>query len=189
MEKKVYLKDIKDNEELLKEVFNSNEELENECYKYAYEINMEQQLEFGQLCLGDNYNDYISIMDNYSSFYLVLKDSVRFIENIDKDYLTIEEEKLYNKALKALERRNNADMYNDRYDRFKKYDTELSKLAEELLDLIEEDLHAYENIDEETALENFIFNLQNNDMYEDLYYYEGEGYNLYEDISYTKNWN
>lgn len=190
MEKRVYLKDIKDNEELLKEIFNSNEELKTECYKDTYETNMEQQLEFGQLCLGDNYNDYISIMDNYSSFYLVLKDSVRFIENIDKDYLTPVEEKIYNKAVKTLEKRNNVDMYNDRYDRFKKYDTELNKLAEELLDLIEEDLHAYEDIDEETAVENFIFNLQYNYMYEDLYYYEDDkNYNLYEDISYTKNWN
>lgn len=190
MKKKIYLKDIKDNEELLKEVFNNNEKLKEVCYQETYELSMEQQLEFGQLCLGDNYTDYISIMDNYSSFYLVLKNSEKLIKNIDKNYLTPTEEKIYNKAVKTLEKRNNADMYNDRYDRFKKYDTELSKLAEELLKLIEKDLHEYEDIDEEQVVENFIFQLQSNYVNEDLYYYEDDkNYNLYEDISYTKNWN
>jgi len=186
MEKKVYLKDIKDNKELLKQVFNNNEKLKEECYKDAYETNMDLQLEFSQLCMGKNNYEYIDIRDNYSSFYLVLKNSEKFIENIDKNYLSTEEEQLYNKAKELLEKRNNEEDT----DKYYEFDNELDYVAEQLLKMLEKDLHTYEKIDEEQAQENFMFNLQNNMVYEDLYYYEEDDtYNLYEDISYTKNWN
>lgn len=187
MKKKIYLKDIKENEELLKEIFNNNEKLKEDCYKDTYELSMEQQLEFGELCLGKDYHNYIDIRDNYSSFYLVLRNGTKLIENIDKDYLNTEEEELYNKAIKILEKMNNETMYSDKYY---EYEDKLDNITKELLELIEKDLHGYENIDDEQVIENFIFQLQNNYVYEDLYYYEDDkNYNLYEDISYTKDWN
>lgn len=184
--KKVYLKDIKDNEELLKKIFNNNEKLKEDCYKDTYELSMDNQLEFGQLCMGKDYYNYIDIKDNYSSFFLVLKNSAKFIENINKDYLSVEELELYNKAQELLNKRNNEEDT----DKYYEFDNDLDYVAEELLKMIEKDLHTYENIDDEQVQENFIFNLQNNMVYEDLYYYEEDDtYNLYEDISYIRNWN
>lgn len=186
MKKKIYLKDIKDNEELLKEIFNNNEKLKEVCYQETYELSMEQQLEFGELCLGKDFHNYISMYDNYNSFYLRVKDSALFIENIDKDYLSTEEEELYNRAVELLEKRNNEEDT----DKYYEFDNDLDAVAVELLELIEKDLHGYEDIDEEQVVENFIFQLQYNYVNEDLYYYDDdENYNLYEDISYTKDWN
>lgn len=186
-DKKIYLKDIKDNRELLKTIFENNNKLQEKAGEIAYENNMEQQVEFGELCLGKNWNKYIDMYDNYSSFYLRVKNAEKMIENIDKNYLTTEEEELYNKAVKILEIRNNEEYGTDFYW---EQDMELDEVSANLLELIEKDLHDYENIEEEDVFETFIFDLQENYMYEDLYYYENDNtYNLYEDVSYTKNWN
>ena len=189
---KVFLKDIKENKELLKKVFDSNERLKQQLYEDSYDLSMEQQLEFGELCLGKDHSKYIDLHEHYSSFFLTLKDSEKFILNIDKDYLSVEENKLYEKALKKLEKRDSKEYGSEQYY---KLDAELDDISEELLKLIEKDLHDYENVDEEQVFEDFMFNLNNNYSYEDLYYLEDltsekeTNYNLYEDINYTRDWN
>lgn len=187
--KKIFLKEIADyeNKELLKEIFEHNEELGNNLWNLTWDRNMEQQLEFGNLCLGENSHKYIDIRDHYSSFYLTLKNAEEFVNNIDKAYLTTEEDTLYNECIELLEKRNNEEYGNDYYWEF---DIELDNKAEELLKLIEKDLHAYENVETEDVFEEFLFQLIENENYGELYYYENDPtYNLYEDISYTKNWN
>ena len=187
--KKIYLREIADykNRELFKKILENNSYLSDVLYSTTLENFMEQQLEHGNLCLGNNFHEYINMYDSYSSFFLRVKDSEKMIKNIDKDYLSSEEIELYNKAWDLLEIRNNEEYGTDYYFELEE---EIDKVASELLDLIEKDLHAYENPTDEDVLEEFMFQLIENETYSDLYYYENDNtYNLYEDVRYTKNWN
>ena len=68
---KKYFKDL-DTETKVRIVMN-NEDLFNTICNDVYERNMEMQLEDGNLMLGEKDNG-IEIRDNYSSFFLVLRD-------------------------------------------------------------------------------------------------------------------
>lgn len=184
--KKIYLRDIKDNDELLKVIFENNERLRDVCGRELYERNMEAQLDYGCLCMGNNYNNYIEIKDYYSSFYLRLRDAEQFINNIDVNYLTTEEVNIYKKAIRSLEKRNNADFYSEKYN---EYENDLEFYAKDLLELIEKDLHKYEDISEEDIFTyGFVEELREFDGWDNLYYYSDDvNFRLYEDI--TTSWN
>lgn len=180
LNKKVYIKDIKDSEYILEKLLFNNNELKEEVYNKCCDDNMFFQEEFGNLCLGNDWCKYIKLYDNYSSFYLRITNYSNFIENIDKDYLSNEELELYKKAIELKTKIDN--LY---YDDEDVYTDEFEKKCDKLLGLIEKDLHKYEDyICDDDLLEYFTDICMINNWYDDLYYYKNKfDYILFEDIT------
>lgn len=137
--KKMYLKDM-DDEKLLY-LIKLNSKLEARLAEYLIENLMFQQEEETKYMLGNDFYNYIDVRDNYSSWFFILKDYRKFLTNIDKDYLSTVEEELYNKLIDKLDTLDTLDLYSENYDNL---DNWLEKGSKELLDMIEKELHTYE---------------------------------------------
>ena len=135
--------------------------------------------------LGSEHYKYIDIRDYYSSFFLVLKDWRKFIDNLDSDYLPTEGIKLYKKINKKIVKLDNLDMYTDKYSDL---ENEIEMLCKDLLKICEDCLHKFESFTEEDLKENIRFNLEENYLYEDYYILDNDKSKVYVDISYTKTY-
>lgn len=189
--KKYYIKDLKENE--LQKVFENNEKIQQEAFNDAYESNMQYQLELGKIFFGDNSYSYLEIKDYYSSFYLKIKDPIRLFENLslsNSDYLNEIDSKtyidLYKKAQKYYNYFNNCSYSSDNY--WKNIEL-LENTLEKIIDILEKELHKLEDVTKEDALENFIFNVQENYLLEDAYILNKKDFIVYEKISYIKKYN
>lgn len=138
--KKLYLSEM-DDEKLLY-LLKLNSKLEQRFAEYLIEDLMFQQEEETKLTLGDNFYKYIEVRNHYDSWFFILKDYRKFLTNIDKDYLTTEEEELYNKLIDKLDTLDQLDCYSKNYDDL---DNWLEENSKKLLELIEKDLHEYED--------------------------------------------
>lgn len=186
LNKKVYICDIQNNDDLLIKLLDNNSKLEEKVYEYYYEDTMFQQEEFGTCCLGEKHYNWIDFHDNYNSFYLRLKNWDKFIMNIDSDYLDTKELELYNYIMQKRDVLYNMCQYSDNYDRLEEH---LENKCDELLELIENDLHDYENYNFEDIKDYFIDTCMINGWFNDLYFYKNRyDYTLYEDISYSKSY-
>lgn len=164
------------------DIIMNNQKLKDVVWNVCYEQSMENQLENGELMLGKG-NNGIEIRDNYSSFYLILRDWHKFLDNLDSDYLCQDGLDLYNKIVELKEEYENEDSYSDR---FEELNEEIEKLCKELLKICEKQLHDYENIDDNDVKEYLIFELEGNGLYDDYYIIEDDTSKVYNDVSYTE---
>lgn len=180
---KKYFKDMSTDEKI--DIILNNKDLREAVEQQYYEDLMFQQEEESKLMLGDNWGRYISYRDNYSSFFLVLEDWRKFIDNLDSDYLPTEGIKLYKKINKKIVKLDNLDMYTDKYSDL---ENEIEMLCKDLLKICEDCLHEYESFTEEDLKEEIRFNLEENYLYEDYYILDNDKSKVYVDISYTKTY-
>lgn len=189
-DKKIYIRDIKENEKLLKKLLENNEKLRDAIFENYYTLRMDLQAGEFDLMFGKNWASYIDVKDNYNSFYLKLKDSYEFFKNLDSDYLNDEAKKIYKELSKKFEKIECFNINNE--DDSKKYDDlteDFENQCSELLEVCENQLHEFENIDENDLFSYFLENIQEQGYFINLYYYEAKNdFVLYEDISYTKSW-
>lgn len=176
---KKYFKDL-DTETKVKIIMENQNLCDKACEDY-YEYSMETQLEEGNLMLGER-NNGIEIRDNYSSFYLILRDWHKFLDNLDKDYLCEDGLILYDKIMKLKEEYENTDMYSDR---FNELEDDIENYCKELLRICEKQLHQYENYTKEDVEEYLRFNFDENNLYEDYYIIDNDTSKVYHDVSYT----
>ena len=180
--KKIYLKNL--TYKKLKKLCLGNKDFINYYGERLYEDNICCQGETGKAMFGENYHEYITIRDNYNSFYLILKNWRKFIQNIDKDYLPVETKKLYNYIIDKKEILDNMYCYSEKFDHLEYH---LEKKCEELLDLCEAELHEYEKYPSDEEVFDSIYNYE---WYlEEEYYTDSERKKIYNDISYTKIYN
>lgn len=142
--KKIFINDLDQDrrDNLIKKNRLLIERLQNDLY----EQQMFMQQEEGELMLGKEHYKYIDIKDDYSSFFLVLRNWSKFIENLDKDYLCQEGIDLYNKIIEKKKAYENTDAYSEEFDRL---EGELEEDCKELLDICEKQLHEYESLPSE----------------------------------------
>lgn len=177
---KIYIKDVKENDEILKKILENNESFKNTIWEDYFDYCMRAQEDEFYYMFGQNWRNYIDIKDNYNSFYLRLKNCYEFFKNLDSGYL-------YGKGL---------ILYQDLSEKFEKIEylseseeEEFESQCVELLEICENQLHRWENLKEEDMVEYFLEEIQQG-YFENLYYYKDKNdYILYEDISYTKCWN
>lgn len=180
-------------EEELVKIFNNIESIRSEIYDICYENNMDYQKELGNIFFGEKYYKYIDIHDYYSSFFLKIKNVIDFFKNIsiaNGEYLCVKDmeeyEKLYKEARKIyniLTSKCNygSDKYYENYDK-------LEKICEKILELLEKELHLLENVDEEQAQEEFIFQVKENNLFEDCYILNNDYTRVFEQINYIKEY-
>lgn len=191
MNKKIYIKEL--NEEELKKVFENNKQIQQISFEKAYEDNMFWQEELGNIFFGKTFFEYLEIRDNYSSFYLKIKNPVKLFENLslsNKDYLQTEESqkyiKYYKQAKKYYNYYNNCNYESDNfYKNFELLENTLIKIVA----ILEKELHLLEDVSEEDALTSFIYDVTENDFLESAYILNKQDFVLYEDVSYTKKYN
>ena len=176
---KRYFKDL-DTDTKVKIVMENQSLCDKACEDY-YEYSMETQLEEGNLMLGER-NNGIEIRDNYSSFYLVLRDWHKFLDNLDKDYLCEDGLILYDKIMKLKEEYENTDMYSDR---FNELEDDIENYCKELLRICEKQLHQYENYTKEDVEEYLRFNFEENNLWDNYYIIDNDTSKVYNDVSYT----
>lgn len=177
---KKYFRDL-DTETKVKIVMENQKLCDTACEDY-YEESMENQLENGELMLGKG-NNGIDIRPNYDSFYLVLLDWEKFLDNLDSDYLCQDGLDLYNKIVELKEEYENEDSYSDR---FEELNEEIEELCKELLKICEKQLHEYEHFTKEDVKEYLRFNFDENNLWENYYILEDDTSKVYNDVSYTE---
>lgn len=178
---KIYLKDL--SYEDLKRVISGNNEFIAEYSERLYEDNMFWQEEEGKNMFGNEHYKYIDIRDNYTSFYLVLKDWHKFIDNLDSDYLCVKGKELYDYIIAKRDVLYNMSMYSNRYDDLEGHLEEKSK---ELLEICEEQLHEYENYPSNDEVVDAIIDCE---WYLDKdYYTDKDMKTIYYDVAYTKKY-
>ena len=184
---KKYFKEMSTEEKV--NIIMNNDKLRREMEEHYYTDLMEQQAENGELMLGKEHWRYIDVRDNYNSFYLVLKDWHKFIDNVDKDYLSQEGIDLYDEIMKMYDEWGNMVVYEDEdEDRYNQLEEEIENKCKELLKICEEQLHQYETYTDEDLKEDITFQLEENNVNEDLYIIDDDTSKVYEDISYTKTY-
>lgn len=179
---KKYFKDLDTQTKI--DIIMNNEKLKEKIWYDCYEDNMEMQLEEGNLMLGERDNG-IDIRDNYSSFYLVLTDWEKFLNNLDSDYLCQNGLDLYDAIMKLKNEYDNFDIVENE-DRYYELQEELHNKCEELLKICERQLHQYEDISEDDLKSYLEFNLEENYLFENYYILEDDTSKVYNDVSYTE---
>lgn len=179
---KKYFKDI-DTETKVKIVMENQKLCDKACEIY-YEYSMETQLEEGNLMLGEKDNG-IDIKDSYSTFYFVLLDWHKFLDNLDKDYLCQDGLDLYDKIMKLKEEYENIDMVENE-DRFDELEEEIENYCKELLRICEKQLHEYEHYTYEDVKEYLKFEFDENNLWDNYYIIEDDTTKVYNDVSYTE---
>lgn len=185
---KYFIKNLKEKEKI--KILEKNEKLQNEIYEILYENNMNYQYELDKILLNyeKNKNNF-EICDNYSSFYLKIKNGIKFLENINfkdmKDYIFEKDlqeinqiEKEYKKELHYY---NKCNYYSDN---FYKHEEKIEELAEKLAEIIENTLHSLEEVTKEEMQEYFLENI--NKYWNDCYIVNKNDFIMYENITYIK---
>lgn len=177
--KKIYLKDL--NEQELRQLCENNDAFMEQYYERVQEDNMFWQEEESNNMFGKEWHRYIDCHDNYSSFYLRLRDWYKFISNLDSDYLCDEGLKLYDYIMKKKNIFDNMEPYTNRYDNLEEH---LEKTCADLLEICEGQLHEYE---EYPSFEDVFTNMIDCDWYKEEDYYTDEDMKkIYLDVAYTK---
>lgn len=139
--KKIFINELETEER--NKLIKNNKKLIEILQNNLYEYNMFMQEEEGREMFGADYYKYIDTRNHYSSFYLVLEDWRGFMDNLDSDYLRMDEAlAMYNSIKKDIEELDALDVNDEEYD--KKYDL-IEFACKNLLSLCETQLHEYEN--------------------------------------------
>ena len=147
------LHDLNDKE--LKELYDKNKDLQNLAWQDALNESGEAQNEEFNL-MGADVFEYFNY---YSSFYLKTptlqgaKAPEKVAGKLDRDYLTPENAKLYDKLCELTEKWNAID-YDDQDEDSELYQ-DMIKTCDELAEGITEQLRAYDDIDDDYAYDLF----------------------------------
>lgn len=175
--KKKYVKDMEKEE--IKKILENNNDFYNLVYNDLYEQDLEWQGEEADLMFGKDHYKYIEIHDNYSSFFLTLKNWSAFLDNLDRDYLNIKNADLYNEIMKLKkEYENIACDTIEEENRYNELEDILEEKSKELLEACEDQLHEYEKGN--YSIEDLIDYVMNTFNYEDFYTKDND-YILYRD--------
>lgn len=158
---KKYIKEL--NKDQLIELIGKNEKLYNKLAESFYETQMDMQSEDTENMFGKDYHRWIEYRDNYNSFYFIIKDWRKFIENLDTDYLDDENIKIANYIEKKIDVLDSMEYGCENYWRLDEY---LEKKAKEVLDFCEKSLHGYE---EYPSIEDVVVDAIDNDLLENYY--------------------
>lgn len=182
MENKIYMNEL--NFEELQKVFDNNEKFRNIVFDDVYESNMDYQLFLSDEFFGNNTRDYLKFNNNYSSFYLRITNTIKFFENLNinnSDYLIEEDSKkyieLYKQAKKYYNYINKCNYNSDNYYKNEEF---LENTCKKILNILENELHKLEDIEEKEVYQYFIDNLE---IYSDFYITEKEKFTLYQDFT------
>lgn len=173
--KRKYLKDMTSEE--LEQILKCNSKFEDMISRDIYDMNMICQEEDTKNILGENVWKYIKSDNNYNNFCLTIKDYKQFINNLDKDYLSIDNQKKYDDCMGLytditdLERiMYNYDLSDDEYnEKDKELDEKtekFEKLCDSLLSDVEDYLHSYEEYPNDDEIRQYV----------EEYYWESDEY-------------
>lgn len=175
--KKEYLKDM--NMEAIKDILKNNNDFYNLVFNDLYEQDMFWQGEEADLMFGKDHYKYIEFHNNYSSFFLTLRNWSAFIDNLDPAYLNAKNIDLYNEIVKLKkEYENIACDTIEEEDRFNELEDILEEKSKELLEACEDQLHEYEKAD--YSIEDLAEYIVDTGSYEDFYIKDND-YILYRD--------
>lgn len=147
--KKIFINDL--DTEKRNYLIKLNKKLINQLLEELYEVQMDQQLDCLECCINKEGQKAIEYHGNYSSFYYTIKDWRKFINGIDKDYLSTEGLEIYNNIMKKIDNLDNLDPYSDEYYNL---DAELEEESKKVLKDLEDLLHSYEDYpDEDDAIQ------------------------------------
>lgn len=151
------LKELNDKE--LKELYENNQELKQHAWEDAYnDAVFMQEEEFDNL--GAKVFDYHS---NYSSFYFTTpikqgaKEPEAVAHKLDKDYMSEENAKLYDKLNKLTDKWENMTFDEQQSDEGDELYDKMIDACDKLAKGITEQLTSYEDVSEEQAFEEFCF--------------------------------
>lgn len=119
-----------------------NSKLIRQLQDRLYDVQMDQQLDTFDCCLDKEAQNAIEYHDHYSSFYYTIKDWRKFINGVDKDYLSLEGLDTYNNIIEKMNELDSIYPYSDRYYDL---DAELEEESKKVLKDIEDLLHSYED--------------------------------------------
>lgn len=184
---KKYFKELNDKEK--EKILEKNNKLFEELSNYIYEDKMYCQSEEIEDLFGKDWHRYIAYYDNYSSFYLSIKNWEMFINNLDRDYLTTEGIELYDYIMSKKNILDNMEWGTSNYYNLEEH---LENKSQELLDICESMLHDYENYPDFEECYNYLIDgIYDNNVEYCYINVDDKGntdYILYEDISYTKSY-
>ena len=138
--KKILINDLP--KEKRNNIIKLNKKLIEQLQSNLYEVQMDQQLDCFEYCLNKEGQNAIEYHDHYSSFYYTIKDWRKFIDGIDKDYLSDEGLENYNKIINKMKELDELDPYSDE---FYDLDAELEEESKKVLKDIETLWHSYED--------------------------------------------
>lgn len=138
--KKIYINNL--DTEKRNYLIKLNNKLINQLQEELYEVQMDQQLECFECMLDKTGRDALEYHDHYSSFYYTIKDWRKFIDGLDKDYLSTEGLNTYNNI---IEKMNELDAIYPYSDRYYDLDAELEEESKKVLTDVEDLLHSYED--------------------------------------------
>lgn len=162
----------------LHQLYDTNREFRAVIWDNCYEDNMYWQGEETKEIFGRNNSTY-EYHDNYSSFYLRVKDYERFVDSIkDTDYLSPESIELYGKAKELSDKWNAMDY--DEQDENEELYHELEQAADALMASIEKQLRDYEDVDDE-QIDDMLQQIKDGGHY--MSDWETDGEKVYEHIT------
>ena len=184
---KKYFNELNDKEK--EKILEKNNKLFEELSDYIYEDKLYCQSEEIEDLFGKDWSSYIAYHDNYSSFYLVIKNWEMFINNLDRDYLTTEGIELYDYIMNKKNILDNMEWGTDNYYNLEEH---LENKSQELLDICESRLHDYEKYHDFEECCYYLLGANYDNTLENCYIIiDDKGstdYILYEDIAYTKSY-
>ena len=142
--KKIFINELEI--EKRNELISKNEKLLNMLYEDFMDMLGRQQEEAECCIMNKDALNAIEYHDHYNSFFYTLKDWKKFYDNIDYLYLSDDASARCDKIKENVEKMEKLDYYSDEYDEL--YE-ENEKLAKEILQEIEDYLHAYEELPSE----------------------------------------
>lgn len=182
---KKYLNEL--NQEELTKIIENNESIKTLIFNTCYEDNMYWQEERAKDFFGNNWSKYINYHYSYNTFYLTIKNAIEFFENLSNNnyqYLKIEDSnvyiKLYNEAKKYY---NNIKKCNYQSDKYFENEEKLENICEDILQILEKELHSFENISTEDVQEQFFLDVTENNCYNDFYIIDNNLNIVYQDIT------
>ena len=128
-----------------------NKKLMNQLVEELYDVQMEQQRDMLDYALTEDAQRAINYHDDYSSFYYTLNNWRRFIDGVDKDYLSADALDIYASIQEKIKKLDEMDEYSEEYYNL---DAEIEEDVKKILKDIEDLLHSYEDYpDEDDAIE------------------------------------
>ena len=171
--KKIYINNL--NEKELEKIFNINKKLQDKIFESVCQNNIDYQNFLSTEFFGNNFFEYLKINDNYSSFFITIKNTIKFFENLNitnSDYLSEDDSKeyikLYKKAKKYYNYLDRCSFYSDNYY---KNENLLEETCEEILKILEKELHLLEDINYNEVLDYSLILFHNHLLHECLKYF------------------
>lgn len=137
--KKIFINELET--ERRNNLIKNNSKLMQRLQDDLYDNNMNLQYIESNNIMSDEAFNAIEYHDHYSSFFYILKDWRKFYQNIDYAYLSDEAGEKADKITKNIDKMDALPEYDEEYYQL---DEENEKLANEILQEIEEMLHSYE---------------------------------------------